>query len=48
MELEQDYNQEHAYVDYGIDLEELSRRNTGIITPSFKKAKDVDVRALKF
>lgn len=47
-ELERNYNKENPYVDYGIDLEELNRRNKGILTPSFKKEKDVDIRALKF
>ncbi|KRX03431.1 hypothetical protein PPERSA_02810 [Pseudocohnilembus persalinus] len=46
MERELEYNRDFKYQDYGIDLEELSRRNKGILTPSFKKQKDVDVKQL--
>lgn len=48
MEREREYNKDFAYMDYGIDLEELARRNRGVLTPSFKKDRDVDLRALKF
>lgn len=35
--MEREYNKNHPYIDYGIDLEELNRRNRGVLTPSFKK-----------